>query len=66
MEAEWTKDSDERILADGFYRHAENIIILDSEGADVGAVQNSLSNVKITKCKFRRKCKNVTVVILTN
>ena len=51
------KDSDERILADGFYRHAENIIILDSEGADVGAVQNSLSNVKITNVSLGANAK---------
>ena len=51
------KDSDERILADGFYRHAENINILNSEGADVGAVQNSLSNVKITNVSLGANAK---------
>lgn len=42
------KDTDERILKEGDYRHAENILVLDSEGSDVGAIQNSLSNRKLT------------------
>lgn len=42
------KDVDERVLPDGQYRHAENIIITDSEGSDIGAVQNCLSNKKLT------------------
>lgn len=42
------KDVDERLLQDGEYRHAENILILDSEGSDVGAAQNSLSTLKLT------------------
>jgi hypothetical protein len=42
------KDIDERLLQDGQYRHAENILILESEGSDLGAVQNSFSNKKLT------------------
>ncbi|MFH6944636.1 Ig-like domain-containing protein [Flavobacterium sp. FlaQc-50] len=42
------KDTDERLLQDGEYRHAENILILESEGSDAGAIQNSLSNRKLT------------------
>ncbi|TDD77113.1 Ig-like domain-containing protein [Flavobacterium caseinilyticum] len=46
------KDLDERVLKDGDYRHAENILVLDSEGSDVGAIQNSLSNRKLTSIDF--------------
>lgn len=42
------KDTDERLLEDGQYRHAENILILESEGSDLGAIQNSLSNRLLT------------------
>jgi len=46
------KDVDERLLKDGDYRHAENILVLDSEGSDVGAIQNSLSTRKLTSIDF--------------
>lgn len=46
------KDVDERLLKDGDYRHAENILVLDSEGSDVGAIQNSLSTRKLTNINF--------------
>lgn len=46
------KDIDERLLKDGDYRHAENILVLDSEGSDVGAIQNSLSNRQLTSIDF--------------
>lgn len=42
------QDTDERLQQDGLYRRAENILILESEGSDVGAIQNSLSNKKLT------------------
>lgn len=42
------KDFDTKLLEDGSYRHAENILILESEGSDAGAIQNSLSNKKLT------------------
>jgi hypothetical protein len=42
------QDTDERLLQDGQYRYAENILILESEGSEVGAVQNSFSNRKLT------------------
>lgn len=53
------KDSDERLLQDGFYRHAENIMVLESEGSNVGAVQNSLSNIKLTNIAFGSNAKCV-------
>ncbi len=46
------KDLDERLLPDGTYRHAENILVTQSEGSDVGSVQNSYSNKKITNIDF--------------
>lgn len=42
------KDIDERLLDDGYFRHAENIIINTSEGSDVGAIEKCLSNKQIT------------------
>lgn len=41
------KDVDERLLDDGYYRHAENIIINTSEGSDVGAIEKCLSNKQL-------------------
>lgn len=42
------KDVDERLLDDGYFRHAENIIINTSEGSDVGAIEKCLSNKQLT------------------
>ena len=42
------KDLDERLIPKGQYRHAENIQISTSEDADVGAVENIISNKKIS------------------
>lgn len=42
------QDLDERVLPEGEYRQAENIEISNSEGSDVGSVQNSFSNKKMT------------------
>lgn len=42
------QDSDERIMEEGLYRSATNVLVLESEGSDVGTVQNSLSNRKLT------------------
>jgi hypothetical protein len=50
------KDVDERLLQDGEYRHAENIMILDSEGSDVGAVQNSFATLKLTNIDLGQNC----------
>ncbi len=38
------KDLDERIIPNGQYRHAMNVQVSTSEGADVGTVQNILGN----------------------
>ena len=42
------KDLDERLLPKGEYRHAENIQLSTSEGSDVGALENILSNTKLS------------------
>ncbi|WP_236602399.1 fibronectin type III domain-containing protein [Myroides odoratus] len=42
------KDVDERLLDDGYFRHAENIVINTSEGSDVGAIEKCLSNKQLT------------------
>lgn len=42
------KDLDERLIPKGEYREAQNIHISQSEGSDVGAIENILSNSDIT------------------
>ena len=42
------KDLDERLLPKGQYRHAENIQVSTSEDSDVGAIENILSNTKLS------------------
>lgn len=46
------KDLDERLVPDGEYIDALNVIISNSEGSDVGAIQNSYSNKKLTNVDF--------------
>lgn len=46
------QDTDERLMENGLYRSAENILVLESEGSDSGAVQNSLANRKLTNLNF--------------
>ena len=42
------KDLDERLVPNGEYRDALNVNITNSEGSDVGAVENLLGNEKIS------------------
>jgi hypothetical protein len=42
------KDLDERLIPKGEYREAQNIHISESEGSDVGAIENILSTDKLT------------------
>lgn len=53
------KDSDERTLIDGVFRHGENINVVNSEGSNVGTVQNSYSNKKLTDFDFGSNAKCV-------
>ena len=42
------KDVDERLVPKGEYTDALNIRVLNSEGSDVGAVENEKGNTKLT------------------
>lgn len=52
LSGKMNKDIDSRLLKDGDYRHAENVLVIDSEGSDVGAIQNSLSTRQLTNINF--------------
>ena len=55
------KDADERLLPEGQYRHAENIVILNSETSEnSGVVKNVLSNKKLTNFSFTGTVYNIT------
>jgi len=44
VKGKMNKDLDERLIPKGEYREAQNILIGDSEDADVGAIENILGN----------------------
>lgn len=46
------KDLDERLVPNGYYRHAENIITDSTEGSDVGVIKNILSNKQVTNLEL--------------
>lgn len=46
------KDTDERLLPDGVFRHAMNVNINTSEESDEGSVENTLSTKKLTNINF--------------
>ena len=48
VQGKMNKDLDERIIPNGQYRHAENIQISTSDGADIGTVQNIMGNTAYT------------------
>lgn len=45
-------DDDERLLKNGEYRIAENFLTVSSEGSDLGAGENPLSNKQLTNLDF--------------
>lgn len=49
LKGRMNKDSDERLLPNGEYRHAENVRVANSESSDVGSIENSLSNKQLTE-----------------
>ena len=49
IKSKMNKDLDDRLLSKGEYRDAENINVSKSEGADVGALENVLGNVKLSE-----------------
>jgi hypothetical protein len=48
VQGKMNKDVDERLLPKGHYAHAENIRVSNTEGSDLGAIENVLGNTKIT------------------
>ena len=48
LQSKMNKDLDERLLPKGQYPHAENIRVANSDGADVGAIENVKGNEKLT------------------
>lgn len=48
IEGRMQSDTDERLLQDGEYRHALNVDVINSEDSDMGAVENMLSNRRLT------------------
>ena len=46
------KDLDERLVPKGEYRDALNVRVANSTGSNVGAIENSLSNVKKSALDF--------------
>jgi len=49
VQGKMNKDLDERIVPNGQYRDALNIQVSNSEGSDVGAIENVLGNTKQNK-----------------
>ena len=47
IKSKMNKDLDDRLLSKGEYRDAQNINVSKSEGADVGALENVLGNLKL-------------------
>ena len=56
------KDSDERLIQKGEYRHALNVRVANSNGSDVGAVENALSNAKMSSIDFGSNAKTIGTV----
>lgn len=48
LQGRMNKDSDERLVLNGQYRHAENIRVASSDGSDVGAIENMKGNEKLS------------------
>lgn len=48
IQGKMNKDIDERLLPKGQYPHAENIRVANSDGADMGAIENVRGNVQLT------------------
>ena len=57
------KDVDERLLPPGQYKHAENIIISNSEGDDAGTARNPYSTKQLTNIDFGANAKGISFVV---
>ena len=51
LKSKMNKDLDSRILPNGEYRDAQNVSVSKSEGADVGSLENVLSNELLSTFK---------------
>jgi hypothetical protein len=49
VQSKMNKDTDERLLPKGQYPHAENIRVANSDGSDVGAIENAKGNEPLTQ-----------------
>jgi hypothetical protein len=58
-EGKMNRDVDERILPAGEYRSATNIEIINSEGSDVGAIENTLSTKQLTNINLGINVKTI-------
>jgi len=61
IKSKMNQDLDERLIPNGEYREAYNISVSQSEGADVGTLQNVLGNVLVTDFGLTDDC-NVKVI----
>ena len=52
------KDLDERLVPNGYYRDAQNVEIVTSEGSNVGSVQNILGN---QERKIKKRWRRVVI-----
>lgn len=59
VQGRMNKDLDERLLPKGEYRHAENIRVVNSEGSDVGAIENVLGNKILVDYDFGESPKTI-------
>ena len=56
------KDADERLVPNGEYRDALNVRINNSNGSDVGAIENTLSNLQVTSLSLGSNAQCIGVV----
>ena len=47
LKSKMNKDLDSRLIPNGEYRDAQNLSVSQSEGADVGSLENILGNTNI-------------------
>ena len=62
LKGKMNKDLDERLVPKGEYREAQNILITQSEGSDVGAIENILGNALSRSDNFAIKFENAETI----
>ena len=63
LKGKMNKDLDERLVPKGEYREAQNILITQSEGSDVGAIENIQGNELALSSALLKKLPLTKVVI---